>query len=158
MAGPAARVRPFRPDDLHTISEIDRECFAPGIAYSRRLIRDLLAVADVFCRVAEIAGTIAGFTIAHASAGEGHIITLDVGEQFRRRRVGTQLLAAVEDELSRRAARQVWLETATDNHPAIAFWQKHGYRIESVLKHYYGLGKDAFAMSKRLHRQSRATE
>jgi ribosomal protein S18 acetylase RimI-like enzyme len=42
----------------------------------------------------------------------------------------------------------VLIETATDNQPAVAFWQQHGYRIEAILKRYY-LGRiDAYEMRK----------
>ncbi|HXN96949.1 MAG TPA: hypothetical protein VN879_20745, partial [Candidatus Acidoferrales bacterium] len=44
----------------------------------------------------------------------------------------------------------VLLETAIDNEAAVAFWQRHGYRIEATLKRYY-LGRiDAYEMRKLL--------
>jgi ribosomal protein S18 acetylase RimI-like enzyme len=44
--------------------------------------------------------------------------------------------------------RSILLETATENDAAVAFWQRHGYRIEATLKRYY-LGRlDAFEMRK----------
>jgi ribosomal protein S18 acetylase RimI-like enzyme len=46
--------------------------------------------------------------------------------------------------------QQVELETATDNHAAIAFWQKHGYRTRGVLKGYYHGRVDAYVMEKLL--------
>ena len=46
--------------------------------------------------------------------------------------------------------QSVLLETAVDNESGIAFWERHGYRTEAVLKRYY-LGKvDAYEMRKRL--------
>ena len=44
--------------------------------------------------------------------------------------------------------RHVLLETATDNEAAVAFWQRHGYRIEAVLKRYYLTRLDAYEMRK----------
>jgi len=47
-----------------------------------------------------------------------------------------------------RGVRHILLETATDNDAGIAFWQRHGYRIEATLKRYY-LGRlDAYEMRK----------
>jgi len=40
------------------------------------------------------------------------------------------------------------LETATDNEPGVAFWQRHGYRIEATLKRYYLGRMDAYEMRK----------
>ncbi len=53
-----------------------------------------------------------------------------------------------------RGVESVLLETSVENSPAIAFWQRHGYRTEAVLKRYY-LGRiDAYEMRKRLSAQS----
>ena len=50
--------------------------------------------------------------------------------------------------LAARGVRRVSLETATTNEPAVAFWQRHGYRTVAVLKRYY-LGRlDAYEMRK----------
>jgi ribosomal protein S18 acetylase RimI-like enzyme len=49
-----------------------------------------------------------------------------------------------------RGVRTILLETATDNAAAIAFWQRHGYGIEAVLKRYYLRRLDAYEMRKRL--------
>jgi ribosomal-protein-alanine N-acetyltransferase len=88
--------------------------------------------------------------MAHARGSDGHLITLDVIEACRRRGIGSQLLLAAETELATRGVTHLALETATENAPAIAFWQKHGYRIEATVKNYYGRKLDAFVMSKRL--------
>jgi ribosomal-protein-alanine N-acetyltransferase len=73
-----------------------------------------------------------------------------VAEAQRRRGVGTALLAAAEARLFEAGVRQVWLETATNNLPAVAFWQRHGYRTEALLKNYYADKIDAYEMRKRL--------
>jgi ribosomal protein S18 acetylase RimI-like enzyme len=44
--------------------------------------------------------------------------------------------------------RAILLETAIDSEAAVAFWKRHGYRIEATLKRYY-LGRiDAYEMRK----------
>jgi len=44
--------------------------------------------------------------------------------------------------------RTILLETATDNEAGVAFWQRHGYRIETTLKRYYLRKIDAYEMRK----------
>jgi ribosomal protein S18 acetylase RimI-like enzyme len=44
----------------------------------------------------------------------------------------------------------VLLETAVDNEVAIAFWQRHGFSPEAVLKRYYIGRVDAYEMRKRM--------
>jgi ribosomal protein S18 acetylase RimI-like enzyme len=50
--------------------------------------------------------------------------------------------------------RSVLLETAVDNEVAVAFWQRHGYSPEAVLKRYYIGRVDAWEMRKRLKVES----
>ena len=136
------------PDDFEALYEIDQACYAPAIAYSRRDLRGYLRLPGAECVVAETNTRIVGFCITVGDAHEGHIITLDVIEAFRRKGVGSLLLAEAELRLAASGVRKVSLETATNNIAAIAFWQKHGYRSLSVLKGYYPDGLDAWAMSK----------
>src|SRR5258705_13933341 len=79
-----------------------------------------------------------------------HIITLDVAESHRRHGVGTALVGESEANLRFRGVRTVLLETATTNEAGIAFWERHGYRKEAVLKNYYSGRLDAFEMRKKL--------
>ena len=100
------------------------------------------------CLVAETAKEIAGFILTEHAGARAHIITLDVLEGYRRRGIGSALLTAIEEQLAAQGVREVELETATDNHAAIALWEKHGYRTRAVLKNYY-LGRlDAYWMVK----------
>jgi ribosomal protein S18 acetylase RimI-like enzyme len=93
---------------------------------------------------------IAGFILTEENPPLAHVITLDVAEKLRRRGIGSLLLAESERNLGLRGVRHIPLETATDNDTAIAFWQRHGYRIEATLKRYY-LGRiDAYEMRKLL--------
>jgi ribosomal protein S18 acetylase RimI-like enzyme len=98
--------------------------------------------------VAESNGIIAGFIITEEQPPMAHIITIDVVEAERRNGVGSALLNASEANMARRSVRGVGLETATNNAAAIAFWKKHGYRVEGVLKRYYAGSLDAYEMKK----------
>ncbi len=148
----AARLalRTFVPGDFETLYAIDQLCYARGIAYSRRELRWFLGRPGACTLVARLDDAIAGFLIAHFEALRGHIITLDVLPQHRRRGIGRALVAEIEREFHARGVRRVELETATDNQPAIAFWQHCGYRIAGVIPRYYLDRIDAFYMMKRL--------
>ena len=100
------------------------------------------------CLLATEDSRVAGFILTEAHPPLAHIITLDVAEADRRRGVGSLLLSESERNLAFRGVRTILLETAIDNATAIAFWQRHGYRIEATLKRYY-LGRlDAYEMRK----------
>ena len=93
---------------------------------------------------------IVGFLLSEENPPLAHIVTLDVAESHRRHGVGTELLRESEAHLAYREVRTVLLETATNNEAGIAFWERHGYRKEAVLKNYYPGRLNAFEMRKRL--------
>jgi [ribosomal protein S18]-alanine N-acetyltransferase len=156
-------IRPYHPEDFEALYAMDQACYARGIAYSRRELRWFLSQRGARCLVAARAKEIAGFVIAQARPGgqarprgrdeaarRGHIVTLDVAGEYRRRGIGRALVRAIEQELAGKGVELAELETATDNQPAIAFWQNCGYRIAAVIPRYYLNRTDAFYMVKAL--------
>jgi ribosomal-protein-alanine N-acetyltransferase len=141
-------LRTYTPEDFDTLYEIDQACYEPAIAYSKREFRNYLRFPGAECVIAEENGKAAGFCLTAHQQARGYIITIDVLEKFRRRGVGTALLAEAERRLFARGVKEIGLETATDNDSAVAFWQHHGYRTRGVWKGYYPGGRDAFAMTK----------
>ena len=141
-------LRPYTPEDFEALYEIDQACYAPGIAYSRPELRAYLRFANADCLIAAIRGKAVGFCLTAYRETRGHIITIDVLEAYRRHKIGSRLLEAVESRLAKSGVGEVILETATENHSAIAFWEKHGYRTRGIWKRYYPGGRDAYAMIK----------
>jgi ribosomal-protein-alanine N-acetyltransferase len=143
--------RSYDPVDFETLYEIDQACFDEAIAYSRRDLRAYLKFPGAECVIGEAGRSqIAGFCISARRAHQGYIITMDVLPKYRRHGLATALLDESERRLAMKKVTEVWLETATDNDPAIAFWQKRGYRKRGVQKNYYPDGRDAFTMQKLL--------
>jgi [ribosomal protein S18]-alanine N-acetyltransferase len=143
-------LRPYESADLLALYEIDKACYEPGIAYSRRELRWYLEQDGVDCVVAEAATQLIGFILSHREGARAHIITIDVLEAWRRKRVGTALLVEIERRIASHGARMIELETATTNEAGVAFWRKHGYRTVGLLKGYYLDRLDAYSMRKNL--------
>ena len=141
-------LRAYDPRDFAALYRIDQACYPLGIAYSKPTLRWFLKLPGAECIVAARDARIAGFILAEAHPPLAHIITIDVMETERRGGVGSQLLQAIENNLALRRVRTIVLETATNNEPAVAFWQKHGYRVQSVLQRYYLARLDAYEMKK----------
>jgi ribosomal-protein-alanine N-acetyltransferase len=134
--------------DFDALHKIDQQCFEPAIAYSRGQLREYLDLPGADCVIAQTGKGIAGFLVTAHARRVGYIVTIDVLPAFRRHSVGTKLLTEAEKRLAASGVRSIELETATDNASAIAFWRKHGYRTQGVIKNYYPNGRDAFSMSK----------
>jgi ribosomal-protein-alanine N-acetyltransferase len=143
-------VRPCQPEDFEALYRIDRACYEPGVAYSRRMLREYMELPESHCLVALLGAEIAGFVIALWQDWYGHVITIDVIESARRHGVGSALMVAIEKQMADAGVRMVELETATNNHAGIAFWQRLGYRTVSVYPRYYQNRTDAYRMVKEI--------
>ena len=81
---------------------------------------------------------------------KGHVITVDVVPEARRRKVATRLMERLHEELFLRNAASVFLEVSTKNTPAQRFYQGLGYEKKGVLRRYYRTCGDACLMTRRL--------
>ena len=144
-------IRDFQPEDFDTLWRMDQECFPPGIAYSKRELREYVRHRGSFTLVAADAekGQAAGFIVVH-QAPTAHVITIDVGAGARRAGVGSLLLQAAEDRLRAGGSTAVGLETAVDNRAALAFYKRHGYSVIRTWPRYYSNGVDALVLKKEL--------
>jgi ribosomal-protein-alanine N-acetyltransferase len=149
-------IRQYDQRDFATLFKLDQACFPPGIAYSKTMLKYFLAQPGAECLVATADERIVGFILTEENPPLGHVVTLDVNEKHRRAGVGSALLRESEANLTFRGVRTVLLETATTNAAGIAFWERHGYRKEAVLKNYYPGRLDAFEMRKLLGVTSRS--
>jgi [ribosomal protein S18]-alanine N-acetyltransferase len=144
----AVTLRSYEPHDFAALHRLDQSCFPVGISYSKTALHYFLKIPSADCIIAADDKRIAGFILTEENPPLSHIITLDVAEAHRRHGVGSAMLAESEKNLARRGVRSILLETAIDNDGAVAFWKRHGYRIEAVFKRYY-LGRlDAYEMRK----------
>lgn len=166
MADVHSLLRDFRREDFETLWTIDQDCFAPGIAYSRRELAHYIRQSGSFTLVAEASPekalhprqsgqnglnpAIIGFLVAETRRDTGHLITIDVLPQAQRGGVGSRLLRAAEERLLTLHCRRVYLETAVDNLAAIAFYQRHQYSQARIIAGYYSNGVDALILQKDL--------
>ena len=147
-------VREARQEDFPELYALDQSCFAPGIAWSKAELAYFLRYPGNMGLAVETAGTIAGFAIAGVQLRRGkplgRLITIDVRADYRRRGVGNQLLAAVEERLKARGAVALMLEVAVDNESAQAFYVRHGFVRTGRIPGYYLDRIDALTMEKPL--------
>jgi [ribosomal protein S18]-alanine N-acetyltransferase len=144
-------IRAFQPSDLPTLWKIDQACFPPGISYPREVLAAYIAHRTARTWVAEDKGSIVGFLVASREPERvGHIITIDVLEGFRRRRVGTELMNVAENWGHKARLQIIYLETAEDNLAAQTFYEARGYRKVDKVDGYYGNGQAAWVMVKHL--------
>jgi ribosomal-protein-alanine N-acetyltransferase len=147
----AFRLREYSARDLGQLCVLDSQCFPEKIAYPRETMRETIEEKGAFSLVAEDeSGRIAGFVVAGRSSPRiGHIATIDIAPEIRRRGLGTRLMRAAEVRLAEFGARKIRLETATGN-VARRLFAKLGYKRVGKIERYYGDGSDAWVMEKKL--------
>lgn len=143
-------VREARASDFERLWDLDRVCFEPGIAYSRRELRRFLDLPRALCLLAESGDELRGFALGYSdSRGVAHVVTLDVHPSHRRSGLGSRLLEALLERLAARGARRgAVLEVDVRNDGAIEFYRKLGFQPTGTLRSYYGPGLDAFEMAR----------
>jgi len=160
------KIRQSRREDFDTLWRIDKECFPPGISYSRLELAVYMRRPRSFTLLAEAAATnskksaangslvadspvgIVGFIVAAANRRGGHIITIDVLPTARRFGIGSTLLSTAEEHLRAAPCHAVELETAVDNLAALAFYKRHSYDLINTIPGYYSNGVDALVLRK----------
>ncbi len=91
-----------------------------------------------------------GYGVLGREKGDGLLMALIVRSELRRRRIGSQLLAAVGDCASYLGFDRLRLRVRRSNAPAIALYRGMGFAQRSVSREYYADGEDAIVMSARL--------
>ena len=97
--------------------------------------------------VAEHDDRVAGFMIYELHKSRIHVLNFAVAEDYRRRGVGSQMVAKLIAKLSAQRRRRLVLEVRETNLAAQLFFRENGFRAVSVLRSYYAdTPEDAYIM------------
>lgn len=143
------KIREFEEKDLRDVYEIELESF-PNPYGKNLLLHYHKEYPDTFL-VAEYLGRVVGYVIATIEYNNlGHIISIAVKKEFRRRKIGTLLLYEVLKRLKKKGCKRVYLEVRVSNIPAIFLYKKFGFKCKGIIRKYYLNGEDAFLFEKEL--------
>lgn len=110
--------------------------------------------------VAELDGRVVGYIMCRVEydnlytqpervGRRGHIVSLAVVKEARRRGIGTALMKKAMDAMKNYyGAEEYYLEVRVSNEPAIRLYKKLGFRAIKVLRGYYLDGEDAYLMAR----------
>ena len=106
--------------------------------------------------VAEHEDRVVGFMIYELHKTRIHVLNFAVDGQYRRRGVGSQMLAKLISKLSMQRRSRIILEIRETNLAAQLFFRENGFRAVSILHSYYqDTPEDAYLMQFR-YRPERA--
>jgi len=145
-------VRPMTVSQLDEVWRLDQRCFVDGEAYSRDTFEYLLTAPEsVSYRAVTHGGTMVGFIVGLVEPDHtGHVTTLGVAPEHRRRRIAQRLMEKAEDGFRRRHVRMVRLEVRSVNTGAQQLYSNLGYTVTQRLPRYYSNGGDGLLMIKSL--------
>ncbi len=96
--------------------------------------------------VAEHEDRVVGFMIYELHKTRIHVLNVAVADDYRRRGVGSQMVAKLIAKLSSQLFFRVVLEVRETNLAAQLFFRENGFRAVSVLRDFCENNDDAYAM------------
>lgn len=145
-------VRPLTITQLDEVWRLDQRCFIDGEAYSRETFEYLLKAPEaVSYRAITPGGVMVGFVIGLIEPDHtGHVTTVGVAPEHRRKNLARRPMHQVEDGFRRRNVRLVRLEVRALNIAAQRLYEGLGYSVTQKLPKYYSNGGDGLLMLKSL--------
>jgi ribosomal-protein-alanine N-acetyltransferase len=126
---------------LDKLYDIENQCFEQE-AFTKIQLSYLITDYNTIGLTALVNGEIAGFAIARVNIRRnmpfGHILTIDVAPEYRRKGIAQKLLREIEDILRERGIKECRLEVRENNTAALKLYQKLGYTKIGKLEKYYG--------------------
>lgn len=140
-------IRVWEEKDVSAIEEIERRCF-PSDAWTSAMLSDALKTPHYWSILAEDRGQVCGYACLLTLFETAEVLNIAVDTPYRGRGIGAALLEKMHEKAKELGAERSLLEVRVSNAPAIALYEKFGYRKIAVRKGYYSNGEDANIMQK----------
>ena len=152
-------LRKFTMDDLGAVTRINQVCLPEN--YTDFFFIDLARRFSETFIVAEENREVVGYIMCRIEVGlsnfcfgglakKGHVVSVAVMPEHRRRGVGTALVNKATEGMRMYGAKQCYLEVRVTNEEAIGLYKKLGMEVARTIHGYYADGEDAYVMSCKL--------
>lgn len=139
-------IRPPRSGDLSAILRIETMSFSDP--WDTASLMSELRVDRMRRPLCAVRGEdLVGYIMAWKVADEWHVINIAVATAERRSGVGTRLLEASLAAAVAEGCQTVTLEVRVSNEPALAFYERHDFKvIDRRARYYRDTGEDALVL------------
>ena len=117
------------------IAQLEKLCFADP--WSEMSIASELRSIWSYWVVALCADTVVGYIGSQSSIDESDVMNVAVHPDWRRQGIAENLIEHLIRELKSRGSKALMLEVRASNAPAIALYEKLGFRQVGLRKNYY---------------------
>ena len=146
---PAFRLRRMRPEDLDRVMALQRRAFATP--WTLEMMRKELGHDWSTVLLAEEGDRVLGIAVFWLVADELHVLNVAADPDVRRRGLGATLMNAALEHGRTHRCRIATLEVRRGNAPAIALYERLGFRAVGLRPNYYADDReDAVVMVKEL--------
>lgn len=145
-------IRPLTREHIDEVLALNIRCFKNGENYTRSTFNFLLQESRTLSyRATGAEDEMVGFVFVMMNTdGVGHLTTIGVAPEHRRRRIAERLLIHLEGALKAKGISTIMLEVRVSNVSAQDLYSRTGYSIVQRLPKYYNNGEDGFLMMKSL--------
>ena len=146
------KIQPLTEKHLKEVLHLNLRCFKNGENYTKHTFNFLLGEPDTLSyRIVTATGEMVGFAfVMTVDNGAGHLTTIGVAPEHRRRGLAEKLLAHLENALRRRGIGTIMLEVRVSNSAAQILYHRNNYSIVQRISNYYNNGEDCYLMVKSL--------
>jgi ribosomal-protein-alanine N-acetyltransferase len=145
-------IRKAEDKDLSAIKQIEQLCFHSGIWKEENIIYEMKENPVANFWVIEISidneegYRVVGFSDYWETFDSATICQIAIHPYLHHKQLGSALMDEIYNDCYAKKIRFITLEVRVSNTPAINFYKKHGFEIETVKPHYYDNGEDAYYM------------
>ncbi|AFZ81285.1 N-acetyltransferase, putative [Theileria equi strain WA] len=145
-------VRSMCPKDVKSIVAIEPDEFT--LIYPERVYVNHARVFPKLSLVVETKNTISAFIIGSTSVSDdafyGHISSIYVLEEYRKRGYGSRLINKFEEGCKKAGCRYINLYVNIRNIAAVDFYKNRKYTVYRTIPKYYNDAEDAYEMRRDL--------
>ncbi len=152
-------IRRFGPNDLGSVMEINRTCLPENYSSSFFLevhakfpegflvaVNSDQVIAYIMCRVERGFSETSRFRFVR----KGHVISIAVLPEYRRKGIGSELVRQAEKSLIEKESEECFLEVRASNKAAQELYNALEFRETRKIPFYYQNGEEAIVMTKTL--------
>jgi ribosomal-protein-alanine N-acetyltransferase len=145
-------LRPLTAYDLKDVLRLNLRCFTAGDSYNKHTLTYLLSEPRTlsYKMVTPNSDLVAFAFVMMNSNGAGHLTTIGVAPEHRRRGLGERLLDHIENMLRRKDVGTLMLEVRVSNFAAQQLYRRAGFHVVQRITAYYNNGEDCYLMIKPL--------
>lgn len=136
-------IEAYSSEDLRPISELEKECFERPWSYDSFCMEYADKSKFYFVAKDSVTHELIGYGGYQHILDEGHVMNIAVKDGYRRKGVGTAILARIIGSARTQGIVAVTLEVDDSNQKAISLYEKLGFVNYGLRPHYYGWDKPA---------------